>query len=422
MSNTRHYSKRGPLRFRATRKRENNPTLHATSMFPVPDDPNQAVDTGTSTSGDSRSSNRLRGFSQLNTGSRWAEIDTSPAGAKEWLRETIRQMGDITRRSFERRELLPQHSLMLNRVLGAQRGAPCTMLASNLHQRSQCGAALIDFMDVHRRQTPERRYFLVTIFSDRWLSFDRAHTIIWLGGMKKIIAEVMRHAGFEGWFGAVEIQTLDETTGGLGRALLPHFHAIGWTTDRNFDPDAAAVRMQRLGRLKSHNNAQTVVITGDDGSSPSNLAAYILKAPSLAKAREPCASSPSGFRFTKTALPPIAAARLTEVLSGIYFDELLLSGGNGKGIRTHLRRLVRSSISDRSHHNISIEQAQRFWTELRRQGPLKRYPAVKVERTFGQLDLHSPICLASAPWNVRRVVLFAGLQRIEVAARQQNLT
>lgn len=397
------------------RTTQRSPT-RAADMFPVIDITNMPVEALCEASPSDKVSKAVRGFSQLNLEPSWREIDPSPAGARAFLLDTVKQMNAAVRRSFDRSIMPMRDKTMLDAILGGLRGAPCSMLASNLRQRASCGTALIDMMEAHRREKPARTYYLVTLFSDRWLSFDRTLTIIWLAGMKKIIAEVMRHGGFDGWIGAVEIQTLDESTGVLGRTLLPHFHAVVWTTNPNFDPDIAAAAMRGSGRLKSYNGANSAVITGGKHSSPCNLAAYVLKAPALAKTRESAPDTPSGFRFAPAKLPPIAAARLTEVLSGIYFDELLLSGGDGKPIRTQLRALVRRSVRDRSPANISIEQAQAFWVRTRSYGPLKRYSAVTIKREPGQLDRLSPVCLASAPFNIRRNALFTFMQSVQLKA------
>lgn len=338
--------------------------------------------------------NQGRGFSQIKTKSRYAEIDPSPAGAKKFLKSTIVEMRERTDRSVHRYILPKRDSAISNNLVGTHAGHGIyNMLASNLRQRWICGSALIDAFHQHQRQRKDRQYRLITLISDRWLSFDRRDTIIWLAGIKKIAAEVMRHGRFDGWFGGVEIQILDESIPGFGRVLMAHFHAVAWTTDRAFDDRAAEKRMSSLPRLYCEMGAPTATVNGDEASSACNLVAYVMKAPSLAKVRVPCpptTEKPWGFYFADAALPPVAAVRLTQVLSAMYLDEMFIAGGDGKSFRTILKQLVWSN-SRESSLNISVEQSQRYWAGARKSGPYWRYPQVTVAREFGQLALSSPV-------------------------------
>lgn len=237
----------------------------------------------------------MTGFSELQLDPAAMGIDPSAEGAKRYLRGTTLQMRDLFDRSIERLVLLPQETRIADSILGRSRGS-CNGLSSNLQLRLALGCLLIDLFNAMQRAQSQRRFWLVTLISDRWLSFDR-HTRIWLGGMKDTSRQVMALGGFDGWFGLLEVQTLDETTRFLGRILLPNAHFIAWSDDETFDPNEAQSRMAASGRLESYVGAATADVRVDAKTSVCNMAAYIMKAAAIAKCRVPDRNMPAGFFF-----------------------------------------------------------------------------------------------------------------------------
>ena len=280
---------------------------------------------------------------------------------------------------------------------------------------------------------PWRRFYLVTLLSDRWLSFDR-HTQIWLGGMKDAIRQVFRLGGFTGWFGLVELQTMDETVRYFGRLLLPHGHCIAWSDDPDFDPKRSEARMAASRRLESLTGATTVTVRADPSTSVCNMAAYLMKAAALAKRRFMTARSPSGFILDECALPPVSAVRQVEILSQTTFDELMLSGGDGGPVRTELLRFMNRAPPRNSE--LDTEQAARFWARCRNHHRRKLYKPVLISRSGAQLLPNPPIGLACArlppaEWSVawllisgqaKSPILAEEIERIcsEIAARRAS--
>jgi hypothetical protein len=341
-------------------------------------------------------------FSQLNIPKTKSNIDPSPLSAKDYLRGTISQLLDIYDRGVDRWMLLPQEIARSEEIIG-RRGRYENCLASNMGLRLTSGGLLIDLCRQMELNRPERCYFLVTLISDRWLSFDR-DTYIWLEGMRRTVRPVMALGGFDGWFSMLEIQSLDETVRGLGRILLPHAHAIAWSDDPAFSPEAAEQRMASSRRLVSRIGAKTVHVSYRADTSPCNLAAYIIKAACLAKYREPCIRSPSGIKLSDTALPPVSAVRQIEILSGIYFDELMLSGGDGAFLRVELKRAMLRNASRSGIHEMSIERARLHWSGLRRRtGRDDNYWPVDIDRSGKQLPFASPITLACARFTRKQI-------------------
>jgi len=337
-------------------------------------------------------------FSQLNCRAPISNIDPSPAGAKKYLRETITQTLSLYDRGTSRWKLLPQDLIVAEAIIGRSR-LVANQLASNMGLRRALGSLLIDLLGAMQNAHPRRRFFLVTLISDRWLSFD-LDTYIWLGGMQNTVRPVMALGGFTGWFGMIEVQTLDETVRGLGRILMPHAHAVAWSDDPRFCPEEAEGVMRASKRLISRIGAATVDVSYREDTSACNLGAYIMKAAAVAKFREPCRYSPSGLKLSDTALPPVSAVRQVEVLSEMYFDELMLSGGDGTYLRRELKLAMLNILPSRE---TSVESAAAHWDRVRaRSEQTARYARVDIDNTGRQLPPDSPISLASARWTGAR--------------------
>ena len=175
--------------------------------------------------------------------------------------------------------------------------------------------------------------------------------------------------------------------------MLPHFHAVAWSDDPGFNPEYAGSRMRASARLVSRIAAQTADVSYAIDTSPTNLAAYVSKAPSVGKFREPDRLSPSGFCLSPSALAPVSAVRLLEILSGMYFDELMLSGGNGTYLRTELRRhmIDCATVIGRI---VTVEQSTRQWNRVRaRTGRDRFHYPLEIVRQPTQLPIDSPISL-----------------------------
>jgi hypothetical protein len=239
---------------------------------------------------------------------------------------------------------------------------------------------------------PQRRFMLVTLISDRWLSYDR-DVYIWLGGMQYTARKVMARGGFDGWFGMAELQSLSESEAGLGRILLPHFHAVAWSDDASIDFEAAESKMAKSKRLISTTGAPTATISFHSETYAANLAAYVMKAPSVAKYRAPNIHVPPGFTLEPTALAPVSAVRLLEILSHIYFDELMLAGGDGRDVRTALKRhMIESAKAENGF--VEVTQSAKLWQAARRLTKRdKNYYPVEIERSVDQLPASCPISL-----------------------------
>ena len=334
----------------------------------------------------------MRNFSDIKIDKASFGIDPTPKGAKRYLRGTIADMLNTFDRSVNRWSLTRMETLTLSGIIGRTRSDQ-NLLGSNLQLRLKLGSRLIDLLHTMETEMPNRRFYLVTLLSDRWLSFDRyAH--IWLGGMKDAMRQVLRLGNFTGWFGLIELQTLDESVQALGRILLPHGHFIGWSDDPDFDPNRAAARMAGSKRLESRTSAATADVRADPLTSVCNIAAYLMKAPASAKYRVPSLRSHSGFALADCALPPVSAVRQMEILSHVTFDELMLGGGDGGYIRSELVRLIHETPPKNSE--IDTGRAARFWTRCRKRTRRGAYEPVHVDRTKAQLMPHPPISLACA--------------------------
>ena len=249
-------------------------------------------------------------------------------------------------------------------VLGSLRQAPTNALGANIGARNVVGSFAIDYFERHRLEHPGRRYCLVTLFSDRWLSFDRL-AAVWLGGITAASRQVMQLGAFDGWLAVTEFQTLVEIWAPLGRVILPNVHAVAWSDDPSFSFEAAEQRMAASRRLVSHIKAETASVSLRADTSPTNLIAYLLKGACVGKYRVPSKGSPSSFRLDDCALPPRAAARQTELLSSIYLDELIFAGGDVAAIRRVLVEQLHKAVRSASIDQPCVDQARDLWRRTR---------------------------------------------------------
>jgi hypothetical protein len=232
------------------------------------------------------------------------------------------------------------------------------------------------------REHPKRRFYAVTLISDFWHSYDW-DCYLWLGTIKQTARAVLDRAGFSGWLGMVEVQTLDAAERMMGRILLPNCQIIGWSDDPSFSMNKAEERMLRSKGLTA-SVGKTVEVKELPAGSQMNLAAYMMKGSSTAKYRKPERWHASGFKLARTQLQPISAVRQLDVLSHCELHELMFAGGDGADIRSELKRLMDELVRTVANHAwISVERASRFWEHAYRRFPLySNYAPVHVERSI----------------------------------------
>lgn len=137
-------------------------------------------------------------FSDLKIPDPACGIDPSAAAAKAHLRETLKQLVKLHRRSTEWWRLNPHQQRVETAILGSWRYPPRNGLAANVGARYAVGSRAIDMFDAEQREHPQRRYALVTLISDRWITLDR-HPTLYLGGIKAATRQVLRLGRFDGW-------------------------------------------------------------------------------------------------------------------------------------------------------------------------------------------------------------------------------
>ena len=324
-------------------------------------------------------------------------VDPSPAGASGFVRDTLRQIVALHYRSTER-WMLPRSLLQVERaMIGWPGERPRNVLASNTAAKYVVARKAIELLDEQQNQHPGRRYYLVTLISDRWITYSHK-TKLWLGGMIATSRPVMQLAGFDGWLGIVEIQTIMEAFIDKGRWLLPHVHAVAWSDDPDFDYRAAARRMNASDRLYNRIGAPCADIRhweqqGKPLSRATNIAAYVFKGASLGKYRRWDGHSYSGFYLEDTKLSPIAAVRQNEILSSVELMALIFAGGTGAAIRNELRRHLNSEVPG-SATELTPDHARRFWDRVRSRPSSKRY------HTYGQPTVYRDA--HQRPWDQER--------------------
>ena len=325
------------------------------------------------------------------------KVDPSPSGASGFVQDTLRQIVALHYRSTEW-WMLPRSLLQVERAMIGRPGErPRNVLASNTAAKYIVGRKAIELLDEQQNQHPGRRYYLVTLISDRWITYSH-ETELWLGGMIATSRPVMQLAGFDGWLGIVEVQTIMEAFIDKGRWLLPHVHAVAWSDDPDFDYLAAARRMNASDRLYNRIGAPCANIRhwqqqGKPVSRATNIAAYVFKGAALGKYRRWDDRSYSGFYLEDTKLSPIAAVRQNEILSSVDLMHLIFAGGTGAAIRNELRRHLNSEVPG-SATELTPDHARRFWNQVRSRRSSKRYHAYGEPAVYR--DAHQ------RPWDQER--------------------
>lgn len=337
-------------------------------------------------------------FSNINLGNAPSGIIAGPESAVRYTRDCYSQMRNLYRTSVHRWPISPRDRGLLDTITGATLYAP-NQLASNLRLRASVSHRLINEFDQLATEHPERRFCLTTLFHDGWLTYDR-DTYLWLGNIRAKSSDVMKLAGFDGYFGMVEVQAMSESVRDLGRILLPHVHFIAWSDSSNFKFSAAEEEMRASGLLYSRLGADTADIQVRSDTHPSNLAAYVAKAPCVAKRRAPDRMKPSGFRLDNSRLAPAAALRVLEVLSHVYLDELMIGAGDGLAIRS----MLKSHISRYAKRDIDVEDVSRVWERCRKLSHTDNfyYPVAVDRRRQSEQPLDALISLEKASFLTRR--------------------
>lgn len=327
----------------------------------------------------------MKGFSQLNT-EMALEIDAintadrgMPFTPTKYLQHTCREHLDLVDRSIDRWRPLPQERRNLDEIIGRS-GASRNCLASNHRLRMSVGNKFINLSKQLQLESPKRQFSLVTLVSDPWLILDR-DPYVRLKAMRQTIHPVMALAEWDGWFGIIEFQTLSETVSGLGRVVMAHVHVMAWTERRSFYPERAQALMSDQKRIWTANGIPAVDVREIVDATPERVAAYMAKASSVAKRRLPDKNYASGFKLMPCALAPISAVRQTEILSGMYMDELMISGGEGCRIRTEL---VKHMLMRFDRGYMSTEIALGFWERLRTRAGRDDYFPVFIDREQGR--------------------------------------
>jgi hypothetical protein len=105
-------------------------------------------------------------------------------------------------------------------------------------------------------------------------------------------------------------------------------------------------------------------------------------------------------------LPAVAAVRLQELLSGIYLDELILSGGDGQKVRREAAKFIDRIATLGSITDLTVESALRQWQRIRK--VTKRdgnYYPIHIERATRHVPLECPIDLLSPRLTRHRVTV-----------------
>lgn len=320
----------------------------------------------------------MNGFSEYIFRVERPKVDPTVRGALRHVRTTLKQAADLHLKSTARWGLTEEQTDTERELLGLDRGPPRNALASNITAKYVVAKRAIELLDRRQQRNPQRRWFLVTLINDRWMTYDR-ETEIWLGGMIATARPVLQLARFDGWLANVEIQTIDESRAGIGRWLLPHVHGVGWSDDPDFDVEAAEARMCESRRLYSGIGARTAQISVWDDSRACNQFAYVEKGACIAKCRHWNGRSPSGFWLGDCALRPISAVRQNEILSQVEVTDLLFAGGDGTSLRDKLKGHLHAAMRGNNAPPLTPRDARRFWQEVRPER-YRHYRDVQIHR------------------------------------------
>ena len=314
------------------------------------------------------------------------DAEPNPARNPDGTRDTAKDRLSYTLSAFERKV---EHSIRTWRLKASEErvwsalhsaGRQRVAVGSNCCIRYNLGCAFIDMMADMFEQYPGRRFFLMTIIHDGWRTFDR-RTEINLADIQRRGYQVLNLIGLP-CCAIIEIQAAVNSQATIGRLVLPHIHAIGWTDDRSFDAVATEAEMNALRRLRSLSGAPPVTVIEIDPTlgDLAHAAGYLYKGPFEAKDfAPPSEKHPRGMTLSRsTNVRPNLLLRIDEILSQISMNELLFTRGCPDQQR--VLRDVLAELSGRHFQSPDLKNISSFWQQARRRNGKDLYEDVRILR------------------------------------------
>ena len=301
-------------------------------------------------------------------------------------RDTAKQRLSFTLEAFEQKV---QHAVRHWQLKSAEEllwsslhrgGRQRVAVGSNRSIRYNLGCAFIDMIAAMFERYPGRRFFLMTIIHDGWRTFDR-RTEINLADIHRRGYQVLNLIGLP-CCAIIEIQAAVNSKATIGRLVLPHIHAIGWTDDRAFDAVTIETMMNERRRLQSLNGAPPVTIVEIDPTlgDVAHASGYLFKGAFEAKDfAPPSEKHPRGLTLSRsTSVQPALLLHFDEILSRIDMSELIFTHGcpeQRKILTNALAKLTSSKIQSGHLKNISL-----FWEQARLRNGKSLYRPVRILR------------------------------------------
>ncbi|TCP31353.1 hypothetical protein [Sphingomonas sp. BK235] len=238
-----------------------------------------------------------------------------------------------------------RRALRIGLSLGTDRRLPETPSLANLKIRKRAYEILFEAVKpLWRPPGTRRRWFFVTLISDVGNSLEY-QTVIELARCRRDYAKVLGRTGLQA-VGLLELQAVSNYPGGgHGRMLELHAHAIGYTDDPRFKPQATARLLRDRTILTSWLGAPTVTIKPVNSLARlRGQCAYLFKAPVKCGRLMKDGFEPSGYkRFRGSINRPSLALRLAEVLCDIEFSRAVFCTGlGGKALKRDLLQRLRA--------------------------------------------------------------------------------
>ena len=334
-------------------------------------------------------------FSQLNPYTKSASIDPTASATAAYMTAGNNRLRQLAERSRAYRQMTDRENRQFDAMLGRGSLRPANPCASNLRLRLLLSSHLRKVFAEQRSLYPHRRYFLVTLINDCWLTYDR-EPYIWLGSMRQTIPAVMNLGSFDGWYATIEFQMLDETRRGLGRIIMGHVHALAWSDEPIFHPLITAAAMRQTNRLFSDIDAPTVKVSPALDSHPNPFIAYLNKQDCFGKKRTFDPDHACGFALDPCVLPPVASLRILELLTLLKLPELIVAGGSGAAVGWGVRKFIADTVTP-VHYKMTCPTDIPAWWHALHQRSVRpsTYADYSIDRGLGRMPRKAIVSLAS---------------------------
>ncbi len=257
---------------------------------------------------------------------------------------------------------------------------PCAgLIASNKAVRVK--TASIRARAIEKLRARPLHWYFITLTSADWHT-QHNDTEIRLGEIRQATIDLMAQEQFH-WIGCIEFDICNNWRGGVGGlVVMPHVHILAWREDK-----ISARKLQadwcENPRLKPFLGRPTVTVkTIRKAKDISHRCFYMGKPNNLVKSfrmSEDGAELVHVYSVENSARPS-QVLRISEILSHLTWDDILMGGGQGARLTERWLHELRSWLSSVDDSAEQLHDIGEFWARIRPARSRKTYGPVRIIR------------------------------------------